>query len=143
MKAKLKKYQGGGAKKAAKMVMTAGEKAAKEYLGAGSAGIKAGMKAGMKAGVKKGFTRGVLTGGAGAATLLAGTYGASKYGMKLDDARRKAEAAKAKASTPVKKATPKPAPKPAPKPVAKSDSTSAKRGPAQMKRGGMMKLRRK
>ena len=135
MKAKLKKYQGGGAKKATKMVMTAGEKAAKEYLGAGSAGIKAGMKAGMKAGVKKGFTRGVLTGGAGAATLLAGTYGASKYGMKLDDARRKAEAAKKTAT--------KPAPKPAPKPVAKSDSTSAKRGPAQMKRGGMMKLRRK
>lgn len=139
MKTKMKKYQGGGAKKAAKMVMTAGEKAAKEYLGAGSAGIKAGMKAGMKAGAKKGFTRGVLAGAAGTAAIGAGTYGASKYGMKLDDARRKAEAAKAKASTPVKKA----APKPAPKPVAKSDSSTVERGRVYMKRGGMMKMRRK
>lgn len=134
MKSKsMKMYQPGGAvKKAAKKMTNAtADKMLKSF--------RAGSQGGQKIGMKKGMTRGVLAGAAGTAAIGAGTYGAATYGMKLDDARRKAEAAKKTATKPA----PKQAPKLAPKSVAKSDTTSAKRGPAQMKRGGMMKMRRK
>lgn len=131
MKAKLKKYQAGGAKKATKAIMTAGEKAAKEYLGAGSAGIKAGMKKGMAEGMKKGYRRGVAAGAAGTALTGVGIYGA----MTKSSATPSKSTTPSKPSTPVKKVTPKPAVKSAPKPAAKAR--------VYMKMGGMMKSKKK
>jgi hypothetical protein len=157
MKKMMKAQKGKIVKKA---IMTAGEAADKAIRGAGSAGIKAGMKAGYKSGMRKGV-------GYGAAAAI-GT-GAAGYGI----GRSSGSSKPTSTSKPAAKSTAKSAPKsatwykegpykkaydesafkddidrnkrPYPKDmdVKRTPKTASKPSTGLMRKGGMMKSKRK